>query len=104
MLTVTTLNLNGIRSAASKGLEDWVAATAPDLLCVQELKAQGRTVFLITHRPGILAVADRILILRDGLVQADGPRDEVLAALRASQAAASAQGQTGGSALAVQPA
>ena len=40
MLTVTTLNLNGIRSAASKGLEDWVAATAPDLLCVQELKAQ----------------------------------------------------------------
>ena len=71
---------------------------------VQGLKAAGKTVFLITHRPGILAVADRILILRDGLVQADGPRDEVLAALRASQAAASAQGQTGGSALAVQPA
>lgn len=40
MLTVTTLNLNGIRSAASKGLADWVAATAPDLLCVQELKAR----------------------------------------------------------------
>jgi len=69
---------------------------------VQGLKAAGRTVFLITHRPGILAVADRILILRDGLVQADGPRDEVLAALRAAQAAA--QGQSSGSALAVQPA
>jgi len=67
---------------------------------VQGLKAAGRTVFLITHRPGILAVADRILILRDGLVQADGPRDDVLAALRAAQAAA--QGQSG--ALAVQPA
>lgn len=40
MLTVTTLNLNGIRSAATKGLEAWVAITAPDLLCVQELKAQ----------------------------------------------------------------
>jgi len=54
---------------------------------VQELKAKGRTVFLITHRPGIVAVADRLLILRNGTVQADGPRDEVLAALRAGQAA-----------------
>ena len=54
---------------------------------VQELKAKGRTVFLITHRPGIVAVADRLLILRHGMVQADGPRDEVLAALRAAQAA-----------------
>ncbi len=42
---------------------------------VQELKAKGRTVFLITHRPGIVAVADRLLILRNGTVQADGPRD-----------------------------
>ncbi|MEW6695422.1 MAG: exodeoxyribonuclease III [Pseudomonadota bacterium] len=40
MLRVTTLNLNGIRSAVSKGLEAWVEQTAPDLLCVQELKAQ----------------------------------------------------------------
>jgi len=55
---------------------------------VQELKARGCTVFLITHRPGILAVADRLLILQDGMVQADGPRDAVLNALRAAQAAA----------------
>ena len=54
---------------------------------VQELKAKGRTVFLITHRPSIVAMADRLLILRNGMVQADGPRDEVLAALRAAQAA-----------------
>lgn len=40
MFKLTSLNLNGIRSAASKGLEDWVAATAPDCICVQELKAQ----------------------------------------------------------------
>ena len=40
MWRITTLNLNGIRSAVAKGLPDWVAATAPDLLCVQELKAQ----------------------------------------------------------------
>ena len=38
--TITSLNANGIRSAASKGLENWLARTAPDALCVQELKAQ----------------------------------------------------------------
>ena len=63
---------------------------------VQELKAQGRTVFLITHRPGILAVADRLLILKDGQVQADGPRDQVLAALRNAQAQAQATAQAPG--------
>lgn len=40
MFKLTSLNLNGIRSASSKGLEDWVAALAPDCICVQELKAQ----------------------------------------------------------------
>lgn len=60
---------------------------------VQGLKARGSTVILITHRPGILAVADRLLILQDGRVQADGPRDQVLAALRAAQASAQAAAQ-----------
>ena len=68
---------------------------------VQGLKAAGRTVVLITHRPGILAVADRLLILRDGRVQADGPRDAVLTALRAAAAPAA---QPGGALGAAQPA
>jgi ATP-binding cassette subfamily C exporter for protease/lipase len=51
---------------------------------VAQLKAKGRTVFLITHRPGAIAVADRILILRDGQVAANGPRDAVIAALQQS--------------------
>ncbi len=51
---------------------------------VQTMKAKGRTVVLITHRPGILAVADRVLLLIDGRVQAEGPRDAVLAALQAA--------------------
>lgn len=38
-LRVTSLNLNGIRSAASKGLDAWLREAAPDWLCVQELKA-----------------------------------------------------------------
>ena len=44
MFKLTSLNLNGIRSAASKGLQDWVAQTMPDCICVQELKAQAADV------------------------------------------------------------
>ena len=62
---------------------------------VQELKAKGRTVFLITHRPGIVAVADRLLILRNGMVQTEGPRDEVLASMRAAQATPAPAGSSG---------
>ena len=40
MFKLTSLNLNGIRSAASKGLEAWLAKTAPDCICVQEVRAQ----------------------------------------------------------------
>ncbi len=40
MFKLTSLNLNGIRSATSKGVESWIAATAPDCICVQEVKAQ----------------------------------------------------------------
>jgi len=36
---IVSYNLNGLRSALSKGLLDWVAATEPDVLCVQEIKA-----------------------------------------------------------------
>jgi ATP-binding cassette subfamily C exporter for protease/lipase len=61
------------------------AGEAALLKTVQLLKAKGTTVFLITHRPGAVAVADRILMLRDGQVQADGPRDAVLAALQAAR-------------------
>jgi ATP-binding cassette subfamily C exporter for protease/lipase len=55
---------------------------------VQGLKAKGKTVVLISHRPGILSVADRLLILHQGAVQASGPRDGVLAALKQQREAA----------------
>ncbi len=40
MFKLTSLNLNGIRSATSKGVESWIATTRPDCICVQEVKAQ----------------------------------------------------------------
>jgi exodeoxyribonuclease-3 len=40
LFKLTSLNLNGIRSATSKGLETWISKTKPDCICVQEIKAQ----------------------------------------------------------------
>jgi exodeoxyribonuclease-3 len=40
LFKLTSLNLNGIRSATTKGLEKWLSAHRPDCICVQEVKAQ----------------------------------------------------------------
>ncbi len=40
MTKIISYNLNGIRSALSKGLMEWIKATDPDVLCFQEIKAQ----------------------------------------------------------------
>ena len=50
-----------------------------------QLKSQGATVILISHRTNVLPAADKVLMLRDGRVVAFGPRDEVLEALRNAQ-------------------
>ena len=39
-LKVTTLNVNGLRSALRKGLRDWVQAARPDVLLLQETRVQ----------------------------------------------------------------
>jgi exodeoxyribonuclease-3 len=40
-MRIISLNANGIRSAANKGVFDWLADQSADLVCIQELKAQG---------------------------------------------------------------
>ncbi|HEY5291087.1 MAG TPA: exodeoxyribonuclease III [Burkholderiales bacterium] len=40
MLRIITLNLNGIRSAVSKGMLEWLGAQKAGVVCVQEVKAQ----------------------------------------------------------------
>jgi ATP-binding cassette subfamily C exporter for protease/lipase len=42
------------------------------------LKAAGRTVVVISHRGGVLNVADRLVVLAEGQVLAAGPRQEVI--------------------------
>jgi ATP-binding cassette subfamily C protein EexD len=55
---------------------------------VQGLKARGCTTVLVTHRPKILCLVDKILLLSDGAVMAYGSRDEVLAKMQQSQGGA----------------
>jgi len=51
------------------------------------LKVAGVTVVIISHRASILQHVDRILLLRDGQVEAFGPRAEILSRLMAQSAA-----------------
>lgn len=39
MLTVSTINVNGLRAAAKKGFVEWLAATPADFVCLQEVRA-----------------------------------------------------------------
>jgi ATP-binding cassette subfamily C exporter for protease/lipase len=62
------------------------AGEAALVRAVQEQKEAGRTLIVITHRTSILSAVDKLLLLRDGGVQAFGPRQQVLDALaRAAQ-------------------
>jgi ATP-binding cassette subfamily C exporter for protease/lipase len=49
---------------------------------IATLKQLGTTFVVMTHRTSVLEVADKMLVIRDGMQQAFGPRDEVLAALQ----------------------
>ncbi|RYF38426.1 MAG: ATP-binding cassette domain-containing protein, partial [Comamonadaceae bacterium] len=49
---------------------------------VARLKERGKTVLLVTHRPGIVGAADRLVVLGEGKVVADGPRDAVMSVLQ----------------------
>ncbi len=40
MLTVTSVNVNGLRAAAKKGYVEWLAGTAADVICLQEVRAE----------------------------------------------------------------
>ena len=46
--------------------------------------ARGASVVIIAHRAGVLARVDRLLMMREGVVQMEGPREEVLERMRAA--------------------
>jgi ATP-binding cassette, subfamily C, bacterial len=49
--------------------------------CVTQLKATGATVVIISHRPATLTTVDKILVLRDGALEAFGERQQIMARL-----------------------
>jgi PrtD family type I secretion system ABC transporter len=53
---------------------------------IAHLKEQGTTVIVIAHRPSILGQADKLLVMRNGFVDAFGDRGEVIAKLNAASA------------------
>jgi len=52
--------------------------------------AQGRTVVLVTHRTSMLALVDRVVVVDQGRIVADGPRDRILEALQSGRIARAA--------------
>lgn len=42
MLTVTTVNVNGIRAAVKKGFVEWLGRTEAEVICLQEVRAEAQ--------------------------------------------------------------
>jgi len=52
---------------------------------IVQMKQRGAAIVIVAHRRTILQVVDLLLLIRDGAVEAFGPRDEVLRAVQAAQ-------------------
>jgi len=53
---------------------------------INSLKANGSTVIIITHRPNILQVTNKLVVMKNGLLEMYGATNEVLAKLRGNKA------------------
>ena len=47
--------------------------------------SRGRTMVVVTHRLQVLNIVDRIIVMNEGRVMMDGPRDEILKKLSGKQ-------------------
>ncbi|WP_445177506.1 type I secretion system permease/ATPase [Pseudomonas sp. McL0111] len=60
--------------------------TQTEALFLQHLQraTAGRTLVVVTHRPSLLALVERIVVVEDGKIVADGPKETILAAMNAN--------------------
>jgi ATP-binding cassette subfamily C exporter for protease/lipase len=58
------------------------AGEAALALAVKGMKSRGQTVVVITHRPGIVSLADNLVMMQSGRVVWHGPRDQGLQQLK----------------------
>lgn len=61
--------------------------TATEELVLRNLEAacKDKTLVIVTHKPALLRLVTRLVVMDGGRIVADGPRDEVLAALQGGQ-------------------
>jgi ATP-binding cassette subfamily C protein LapB len=52
---------------------------------------EGKTLLLITHRTSLLSLVDRLIVVDNGQIVADGPKDAVIQALSSGRVARSSQ-------------
>jgi ATP-binding cassette subfamily C protein LapB len=52
---------------------------------------QGKTLLIVTHKPSVLALVNRIIVISGSSIVLDGPRDTVLREMQQRHANASAQ-------------
>jgi ATP-binding cassette subfamily C protein LapB len=74
--------------------------TQSEAILVKRLKTllPGRTIVLITHRPTLLELVDRLIVMDEGQVVADGPKHVVVEQLKSGNvptAQAQSQGMVG---------
>lgn len=69
-----------------------------EMIFLQHLKVlmKDRTLVVVTHRPALLDVVERIVVFDNGKLIIDGPKQQVLAALSGQQAAAPAAAPAAG--------
>ncbi|MEN0000645.1 MAG: type I secretion system permease/ATPase [Pseudomonadota bacterium] len=53
---------------------------------IENMKTLGSTIILISHRPQLLSITDRLILLRDGRIHADGDQASVLETIGVSMA------------------
>jgi ATP-binding cassette subfamily C exporter for protease/lipase len=51
------------------------------ILALQSFKQKGKSILVVSHRPSVLSVADKVLVVRDGQAVMFGPTKEVMARL-----------------------
>jgi ATP-binding cassette subfamily C exporter for protease/lipase len=69
------------------------AGDAALLVALRALKQEHCTVFVMTHRINVLAAVDAVMVLAGGTIQAFGPRDAVMSALRQQSTAGTPAGE-----------
>lgn len=60
-----------------------LAGEATLVRTLMDLRAKGVTIIVLAHRAGALAAVDRLMVLQEGRIAQDGPRDDVLTVLGA---------------------